>query len=117
MRELKTDGLLPVETKLRSSKYLNNLIEQDHRGVKQRIAVMLGSRGPAMQRSRSPASSYCIALGGDSSDWDVSAFKIERTYSLEHGALNLNSAQRRNDCLLVLAICTRAPHDQSKALA
>ena len=25
-----------------SSKYLNNLIEQDHRGVKQRIAVMLG---------------------------------------------------------------------------
>ena len=25
-------------TKLRSSKYLNNLIEQDHRGVKQRIA-------------------------------------------------------------------------------
>src|SRR4029077_13506443 len=28
--------------KLRSSKYLNNLIEQDHRGVKQRIAVMLG---------------------------------------------------------------------------
>ena len=45
MRELKTDGLLPVETKLRSSKYLNNLIEQDHRGVKQRIAVMLGFKG------------------------------------------------------------------------
>ena len=34
--------LLPANTKLRSSKYLNNLIEQDHRGVKQRIAVMLG---------------------------------------------------------------------------
>ena len=30
--------------KLRSSKYLNNLIEQDHRGVKQRIAVMLVHR-------------------------------------------------------------------------
>ena len=45
MRELKTDGLLPAETKLRSSKYLNNLIEQDHRGVKQRIAVMLGFKG------------------------------------------------------------------------
>ena len=28
--------------KLRSSKYLNNLIEQDHRSVKQRIAVMIG---------------------------------------------------------------------------
>jgi transposase-like protein len=41
-RELKACGLLPRDTKLRSSKYLNNLIEQDHRGVKQRIAVMLG---------------------------------------------------------------------------
>jgi transposase-like protein len=42
VRELKADGSLPTNTKLRSSKYLNNLIEQDHRGVKQRIAVMLG---------------------------------------------------------------------------
>jgi transposase-like protein len=40
--ELKADGSLPANTRLRSSKYLNNLIEQDHRGVKQRIAVMLG---------------------------------------------------------------------------
>jgi transposase-like protein len=29
-------------TKLRSSKYLNNLIEQDHRNVKSRIGPMLG---------------------------------------------------------------------------
>src|SRR3979409_206772 len=43
--ELKADGSLPANTKLRSSKYLNNLIEQDHRGVKQRIAVMLGFKG------------------------------------------------------------------------
>jgi transposase-like protein len=42
VRELKADGSLPADTKLRSSKYLNNLIEQDHRSVKQRIAVMLG---------------------------------------------------------------------------
>ena len=34
--------MLSMDTKLRSSKYLNNLIEQDHRSVKQRIAVMLG---------------------------------------------------------------------------
>src|SRR3989440_10771766 len=45
VRELKADGSLPANTKLRSSKYLNNLIEQDHRGVKQRIAVMLGFKG------------------------------------------------------------------------
>jgi transposase-like protein len=42
VRELKADGCLPTETKLRSSKYLNNVIEQDHRSVKQRVAVMLG---------------------------------------------------------------------------
>jgi transposase-like protein len=42
LRELKADGSLPTDTKLRSSKYLNNLIEQDHRSVKQRVAVMLG---------------------------------------------------------------------------
>jgi transposase-like protein len=28
--------------KLRSSKYLNNLVEQDHRGVKARTSPMLG---------------------------------------------------------------------------
>src|ERR1700751_4940237 len=30
VREMKVDGLLPQDTKIRSSKYLNNLIEQDH---------------------------------------------------------------------------------------
>ena len=45
VRELKADGSLPADTKLRSSRYLNNLIEQDHRGVKQRIALMLGFKG------------------------------------------------------------------------
>src|SRR6201986_2338452 len=45
VRELKAHGSLPANTKLRSSKYLNNLIEQDHRSVKQRIAVMLGFKG------------------------------------------------------------------------
>ena len=42
VREMKADGQLPTDTKLRSSKYLNNLIEQDHRGVKLRIGPMLG---------------------------------------------------------------------------
>ena len=42
VREMKTDDELPADTKLRSSKYLNNLIEQDHRGVKLRIGPMLG---------------------------------------------------------------------------
>ena len=29
--ELKSEGILPVQTEVRTSKYLNNLIEQDHR--------------------------------------------------------------------------------------
>ncbi len=39
---MREDGLLPRRTKLRSSKYLNNIIEQDHRGIKSRIRPMLG---------------------------------------------------------------------------
>jgi len=39
---MKADGELPADTKLRPSKYLNNMIEQDHRGVKLRIGPMLG---------------------------------------------------------------------------
>ena len=39
---MQADGQLAAVTTLRSSKYLNNLIEQDHRGVKLRIGPMLG---------------------------------------------------------------------------
>lgn len=42
VRELRDEGLLTKRTKLRSSKYLNNLIEQDHRGIKSRTRPMLG---------------------------------------------------------------------------
>ncbi|MFC0692333.1 IS6 family transposase [Paraburkholderia humisilvae] len=42
VREMKADGLLPEDTKVRSSKYLNNLIGQDHRHIKSRTNVMLG---------------------------------------------------------------------------
>src|SRR5450755_1057454 len=40
--ELKDAGELPKRVVLRSSKYLNNLIEQDHRRIKQRLRPMLG---------------------------------------------------------------------------
>jgi transposase-like protein len=39
--ELKANGVIRSETKVWKSKYLNNLIEQDHRRVKQRIYPML----------------------------------------------------------------------------
>src|SRR5262249_30482856 len=40
--ELKAEGALPAQTLVRTSKYLNNMIEQDHRRVKQRYYPMLG---------------------------------------------------------------------------
>jgi transposase-like protein len=40
--ELKRAEVLPPHTLVRTSKYLNNLIEQDHRRVKQQIYPMLG---------------------------------------------------------------------------
>jgi transposase-like protein len=40
--ELREAALLPQNVIVRTSKYLNNLIEQDHRRVKQRVYPMLG---------------------------------------------------------------------------
>jgi transposase-like protein len=42
LSELKTEDVLPQQTKVRTSKCLNNLIEQDHRRVKQRVYPMRG---------------------------------------------------------------------------
>jgi transposase-like protein len=39
---MQVDGLLPEDMKVRSSKYLNNPVEQDHRNIKSRTKVMLG---------------------------------------------------------------------------
>jgi hypothetical protein len=39
---LKKTGELAKRVRVRSSKYLNNTIEQDHRRVKQRLRPMLG---------------------------------------------------------------------------
>jgi transposase-like protein len=42
VREMQDADMLPKSTKLRSSKYLNNLVEQDHRGIKSRTGPILG---------------------------------------------------------------------------
>jgi transposase-like protein len=42
VREMKESGELPGRVQVRSSQYLNNLVEQDHRSVQQRIRPMLG---------------------------------------------------------------------------
>ncbi len=40
--ELKATGTMPRRVRIRSSKYLNNVVEQDHRRIKQRVRPMLG---------------------------------------------------------------------------
>jgi transposase-like protein len=42
VREMKETGELSRRVRVRSSQYLNNLIEQGHRRVKQRVRPMLG---------------------------------------------------------------------------
>jgi transposase-like protein len=41
-RELKSEGKIARRVQIRSSQYLNNVIEQDHRRIKQRVRPMLG---------------------------------------------------------------------------
>jgi transposase-like protein len=40
--ELQEEGILPTKLLVRTNRYLNNMIEQDHRRVKQRVRPMLG---------------------------------------------------------------------------
>ena len=40
--KLKISGILPRHLQVRSCKYLNNVIEQDHRRINQRVRPMLG---------------------------------------------------------------------------
>jgi transposase-like protein len=40
--DLKKNQELPKRVKVRSSKYLNNMVEQDHRRIKHRLRPMLG---------------------------------------------------------------------------
>ena len=42
IRELKSESSMSRRVRIRSSKYLNNIVEQDHRRIKQRIVPMLG---------------------------------------------------------------------------
>ena len=42
IEELKNEGVLPVTSQLRQCKYLNNILEQDHRFIKRRVNPGLG---------------------------------------------------------------------------
>ena len=41
-KELKAEGIMPDPCELRQSKYLNNLVEQDHRFIKRLVKLGMG---------------------------------------------------------------------------
>lgn len=44
IEELKKEKKMPVGIQIRQVKYLNNIVEQDHRFIKKRVRSMLGSK-------------------------------------------------------------------------
>jgi hypothetical protein len=107
VRELKPDGSLPADTKLRSSRYLNNLIEQDHRGVKQRIAVMLGFKG--LRNAAITIAGIELMHRIRKGQFGLGHLGVQgRACSLERGCLGLEVSTPQRERLLVPAICTRA---------
>jgi transposase-like protein len=78
VREMKADGELNADTQVRSSKYLNNLIEQDHRGVKSRLGPMLG-----FKRFRTAA----ITIAG-----------VELLHRIKKGQFNLARLRLKDRC-------------------
>lgn len=46
VKQSQKEGNLSLGTQLRQIKYLNNMVEQDHRFIKKRIRYMLGFQSP-----------------------------------------------------------------------
>jgi transposase, IS6 family len=42
IEELRKEKKMPVDIQIRQIKYLNNIVEQDHRFIKKRVRSMLG---------------------------------------------------------------------------
>ena len=81
VREMPREDEAWKHTKLRSSKYLNNLIEQDHRGIKSRTGPMLGFKNfdcaattIAMPLAQA-LEGFHRATGGNEVKMDKAAFK------------------------------------------
>jgi hypothetical protein len=101
VRELKAHGSLPADMKLWPPKYLNNLVQQDHRRVKQRIAEMIGFKD---------LKKAAITIAGIELMHRIPSGRSgpSRALCLERRADCLNSARRGRKCLCLPDICTRA---------
>ncbi len=109
--ELKSDGGLPATVEVRTSKYLNNSIEQDHRRVKQRYYPMLGFKS---------VSNAAVTLSRDrvsAEDQERAVQHIKHWPRGSRGATGLGSSARGvkctarirfGSCCFIDRVCTRA---------
>ena len=104
VRELKADGLLPAETKLRSSKYLNNLIARETANRHDAGLQGLRDRGDYDRRYRIDAShpQGTIRTGTSGCPRPTCACSVECR------APSLKSRQHNTGRFPAPAICTRA---------
>ena len=70
--ELQAEGILPATLLVRTNRYLNNMIEQDHRRVKQRVRPMLGFKRFA--HAAVTISGIEVVHQSKKSQFDISAF-------------------------------------------
>ena len=92
--ELKAEGVLSAGVEVRISKYLNNLIEQDHRRVKQRYYPMLGFKN---------FNNAAVTLSGTSvsaEDQEAAVQHIKHQPRGSRGATGLGSSARGVKCNL-----------------
>src|ERR1700681_4331357 len=78
IHEMAHEDLAWQGTKVRSSKYLNNMIEQDHRGVKLRLGPMLGFKDFDHAATTIAGVELGIVFARASSPWGVCAFRGKR---------------------------------------
>jgi hypothetical protein len=62
IEELKKEKKMPVGIQIRQVKYLNNIVEQDHRFIKKRVRSMLGLKSFRTVKSLLSGIEGCISL-------------------------------------------------------
>jgi hypothetical protein len=82
--EMQSARTMPRRVGVRSNKYRNNIIEQDHRRIKHRIGPMLGfnSSASTRQRSRSAVSNWQRRSGSNSQNRKATRKTEDDTWNL-----------------------------------
>jgi transposase-like protein len=89
--KLKTAGILPRRVQVRSCKYLNNVIEQDHRRIQQRGAAIIQARGLSSAKSAAQGvvdTVRSIIEPTPAEEWHSIALCADGSYGIEKGLIS-----------------------------